>query len=124
MENCTWYKVPVSGSISRPYACPSLLHSAFFKMDWQAGTEWSWELTAYPFTGKRPSRGMKSSQGRAAQPSNSSSKERAGKQPRHSSTRAPQRRFRFSRGISAGPPWHSTRPFSARTSDSPSFFSS
>ena len=27
---------------------------AFFTMDWQAGTEWSWELTAYPFPGQSP----------------------------------------------------------------------
>ncbi len=46
MENCTWYKLPVSGRISKPYTCPSLLHSAFFRIDWQAGTERSWELTA------------------------------------------------------------------------------
>ena len=39
-------------------------------------------------------------------------------------TRAPVRRFRLTRGMSAGEPWHSTRPFSALTSGSPSFFSS
>ena len=58
MENCTWYKLPVSGRVSKPYTDPSLLHSAFFTMDWQAGTECKVELMEYPFTGKRPSRGM------------------------------------------------------------------
>ena len=58
MENCTWYKVPVSGRVSSPYARPSRVHRAFFTMDWQAGTEWRVELMEYPFTGNRPSRGI------------------------------------------------------------------
>ena len=57
-----------SGSVSRWYTRPKRVATAFFTMDWHAGTLWSTEFRLYPLTGNWPPWGIHRSQGRACTP--------------------------------------------------------